>query len=122
MMLSTAIKKIALNTTNASAPVSIIYGVVLQSQPLQIQVDQRFTLSEAFLIVPESLMRKELDLTTGEVTWGSASPGSSGSSDSNEGTGKKAILQEGLQSGDQVILLRVQGGQSYLVLDKVVSV
>lgn len=121
MMLSTAIKKIALNTTNASAPVSIIYGVVLQPQPLQIQVDQRFTLSEAFLIVPESLMRKELDLTTGEVTWGSASSGSSGSSDSNEGTGKKAILQEGLQSGDQVILLRVQGGQSYLVLDKVVS-
>ncbi|WP_195574271.1 DUF2577 domain-containing protein [Paenibacillus sp. 1001270B_150601_E10] len=121
MMLSTAIKKIALNTTNASAPVSIIYGVVLQSQPLQIQVDQRFTLSEAFLVLPESLIRKELDLTTGEVTSGSDSSGSSGSSEASESTGKKAVLQEGLQPGDQVILMRVQGGQSYLVLDKVVS-
>ena len=32
----------------------------------------------------------------------------------------KTVVEDALQSGDEVILLRVQGGQKYVVMDKVV--
>lgn len=37
------------------------------------------------------------------------------------GTQRIGDLKPGLQAGDQVILLRMQGGQRYILLDKVVK-
>lgn len=79
------IKQAALDVIEASNPVAIQFGTVSSISPLEISVDQRLILSEAFLIVPES------------------------------------IVSVGLAQGDSVLLLRVQGGQQFVVLDKVVS-
>jgi hypothetical protein len=69
-------------------------------------VDQRFILDADFLIVPESLTRMELDL--------SHTHGSGG-----QGLTIPVVIRPGLEAGDKVILLRVQGGQQFLILDKV---
>lgn len=96
-MLNT-IKQAALDAIEASKPVTVMTGTVIKISPLEVNVDQRFTLDADFLIVPESLTRYTLTIGSNEY-----------------------VIRPGLQVGDRVILLRVQGGQKYLILDKAVS-
>lgn len=98
MTMINLIKKVAKDAIEASNPVSILYGEVLESDPLKILVDQRFTLTKSFLIQTDSTT--ELSLTI---------------------NGAQYTLRPPLQAGDKVVLVRMQGGQKYLVLDKVVS-
>jgi len=83
----------------ASKPVHLIVGRVTASapDPLEISIDQKLILSADFLIVPESLMHLELHLQ-----------------------GDPVVVRQGLTVGDRVLLLRVQGGQRYVVFDRVV--
>jgi hypothetical protein len=82
---------------DATKPMMAQFGTVTGTSPLEVNVDQRFTLGEAFLIVPEHLT--EYKLTIGETEY---------------------EIRKGLQAGDIVLLLRVQGGQQYIILDRVV--
>ena len=82
--LLNTIKKAGLQAADASVPVSVQFAVVTDAEPLAVKVDQRFTLYEEFLIIPERLR------------------------------GKLAL-------GDSLILLRVQGGQQFIVLDRGVA-
>lgn len=107
------IKKAAINAMDASNPVAVQIGSVVSISPLEISLDQRLTLPEAFLIVPESLTRYEIDLSHVHKL--------SGSPDTEKALTDKTVIREGLAVGDAVILLRVQGGQKYVVLDKAVS-
>ncbi|RAU98117.1 hypothetical protein DQG13_17645 [Paenibacillus sp. YN15] len=101
-----AIRQAALTGMEAGKPAAVMFGEVVSGNPLQVNVDQRFTLDADFLILPESLIRLELDL--------SHTHGSTGS-----GLNDPVVIRPGLQAGDKVILLRVQGGQQFLILDKV---
>lgn len=83
MGLLDVIKEVGVGAVEASSPVMVAYGTVIQSSPIEINVDQRFTLESDFLVKTEKTKNIEV--------------------------------------GDKVILLRVQGGQQYVVLDKVVE-
>lgn len=107
------IKRAAVEAVGASNPVAVQFGTVVSLSPLEVRLDQRLTLPEAFLIVPESLTRYEIDLSHVHKL--------SGSSDTEKALTDKIVIREGLAVGDAVILLRVQGGQKYVVLDKAVS-
>lgn len=98
MSLIEKIKQIGAGAVEASNPVTVVYGKVTREQPLEINVDQRLTLPREFLIVPQSLQEKKMMIGSQEV-----------------------VLQEGLKQGDKLILLRCQGGQDYVILDRVVS-
>lgn len=98
-----AIRKAALGAVEAGAPVAVVFGSVINTDPLEVNVDQRFTLDADFLIVPDGLVRQELDL-------------------SGIGLEQPVVIHKGLEVGNSVILLRVQGGQKYLILDKVASI
>ncbi|ARF69531.1 hypothetical protein B7C51_19460 [Paenibacillus larvae subsp. pulvifaciens] len=52
------IKQAALGAVDTSNPVSILFGEVTKANPLEVNVDQRFTLTEDFLIVLDQV--KEL--------------------------------------------------------------
>jgi len=97
MALLESIKKAGAAAYAAGNPMAVMLGKVVQINPLEVNVDQRFTLPEDFLIVPESLVKYEIELQTSE----------------------KVIIRNGLEAGDAVLLLRVQGGQQFVVLDKV---
>lgn len=101
-----AIRQAALTGMEAGKPAAVMFGEVVSGNPLQVNVDQRFTLDADFLVLPESLIRLELDL--------SHTHGSTG-----QGLTDPVVIRPGLQAGDKVILLRVQGGQQFLILDKV---
>lgn len=101
-----AIRQAALTGMEAGKPMAVLFGEVVSGNPLQVNVDQRFILDADFLILPESLTRLEVDL--------SHDHGSGG-----QGLTTPLVIRPGLQTGDKVILLRVQGGQQFLILDKV---
>lgn len=107
------IKAAGMDAVGASNPVAIMFGEILTVNPLSVQVDQRFTLPSDFLLVPESLTRYEVDLRHNHSYGGSGTTG--------DGLTEKVVIRPGLQVGDKVLLFRVQGGQRYVILDKVVT-
>lgn len=90
-----------------NATVFLLWGKYFD---LQIRIDQKQILSKQFFIIPESLTKYEVDLTHSH----SIPNGSTGTALG------KLVIREGLKIGDKVLLLRVQGGQQYVVLDRVV--
>ncbi|WP_276358401.1 DUF2577 domain-containing protein [Cohnella caldifontis] len=93
-----AIKQASMGAVEAGAPVSVRIGTVKSVSPLSVTVDQRFTLTAEFLILTAATERLAVTV---------------------EGT--EYPVRPGLQAGDKVVLLRVQGGQQYVILDKVVQ-
>jgi hypothetical protein len=106
------IKQAALSAMEAGNPVAVMYGEVTKTNPLEVNVDQRFTIDADFLIVPESLTRYEVDLRHSH----SYSGGTTG-----EALTQQILIRRELEIGDKVLLLRMQGGQKYLILDRVVN-
>lgn len=107
-----AIRKAALSAMEAGSPIALLFGEVIGRNPLEVSVDQRFILDADFLVVPESLTRYEIDIrhthsynegTTGEAL-----------------SGKLQIRRE-LEVGDKLVMLRMQGGQKYFIVDRVVE-
>lgn len=92
--LLTVVKQAAMSAVSAGNPTAVLFGTVMSASPLEVMVDQRFRLSAGFLIVPESLIHYELDE-------------------------QQIVIRRGLEAGDAVILLRVQGGQRFVILDRV---
>jgi hypothetical protein len=105
------IKEAGINAVGAGNPVAFTFGEVLNAEVLEIKIDQKKILSKEFFIIPESLTRYELDLSHIHTV----------SSESTSSSLSTIVIREGLKQGDIVILLRVQGGQQYIVLDKVVE-
>ncbi|MBS4172129.1 DUF2577 domain-containing protein [Bacillus sp. FJAT-49736] len=83
MSLLHLIKQAGADAVDAQNPVGIMFGIVSKINPLEVFVEQRFTLTEDFLVLTET------------------------------------VTKSGLKDGDKLILIRVQGGQEYIVLDKV---
>ncbi len=114
------IKKAALDAVEQSSPVNIAYGIVESLHPLEVSVNQKFTLTEDFLIVPERLIRHEVDLKHNhayiDTKMNTPTP-----STTEDALLEKLVIREGLQVGDKVLLLREQGGQRYLVMDRLVG-
>lgn len=78
------IKATALKAVEASNPVNILFGTVINASPMEIEIHQKLKLTKEFLVMTETSIRT------------------------------------GLKKGDKVVLLRVQGGQQFVVLDRVV--
>ncbi|MDQ0090189.1 hypothetical protein J2T12_003603 [Paenibacillus anaericanus] len=112
MALVDSIKKLSTNAVGAGSPVSVMFGMITNTNPLSVTVDQRFELTEDFLIVTEQLTRYEIDLKHKHNT---------STEDTNDALVNKIVIREGLNAGDSVLLLRVQGGQRYVVWDKVMT-
>ncbi|OBR62388.1 hypothetical protein A7K91_01860 [Paenibacillus oryzae] len=113
MSMLELIKKAGIGAVEAGNPVQLLQGEVVSANPLSVKVDQRFTLPADFLIVPESLTALEIDLSSGEAV----GPGSI----SEQASSATILIRRGLEAGDAVILLRMQGGQRYLLLDRLVK-
>lgn len=95
--LANLIKRAGVGAVEAGSPVTVLYGSVINISPLEVNVDQRFTLDEDFLIVPEHLTPYSIVIGTQTV-----------------------VIRRGFEVGDTLILLRVQGGEQYVILDRVV--
>ncbi len=115
-MLET-VKRAAVEAVNASSPMSITTGEVTSVDPLKIKLEQKITLEEKYLALTSTVSDYEVEVTldhaTEETTLGSQSH-------LHAVKGKKTItIHQGLKVGESVLLLVKQGGQKYIVLDRV---
>ncbi|MDO4268688.1 MAG: DUF2577 family protein [Eubacteriales bacterium] len=120
-----SIQKAAVAAVQASKPAEITHGTILSVDPLKIQVDQKTVLGQMQLDRGESMQEYEaeieleieeleLDLEL-EIEGESAAAKAKG-----EGKMKGMIrIRRGLDVGSEVILMRQQGGQKYVMYDKV---
>jgi len=111
MSLLDVIKRASVDAIEAANPVAVLFGVVTKTAPLEINVEQRFTLTEEFLVFTERIRRYQVNI---EHTH----PSGIGIGPAPE---QRVVVRHGLSVGDKVVLLRVQGGQKYVVLDKIVD-
>lgn len=124
------IKKAAVEAVNASNPASLMYGTVQSVSPLTIYVDQKLIIPESFIIVPEHLTDYETEITFDDAdikqiytTWNMGETQESSQaklSFKQPAVKHKITVYNALKQGDKVLLLRQQGGQKFLVLDRVV--
>lgn len=133
------LKKAALDAVEASKPVNVYFGEVLSASPLKINVEQKMILGEKQLILSRNVTDFTTMVTVDWLTESSLSThthtvqGSDGNGDSiNLTTGaknlahthkitgkKKIIVHNGLVVGDEVILIRQQEGQKFIVWDRI---
>ena len=118
------IKTISAQAVAEGSPVSIRFGKVIQEKPLKIEVEQKLLLDEEYehLILTHLVKDYYVDMTVSHVTETRA--GGSGfpmyeSHDHDYKGRKKFLIHNGLKMGEKVILLQLQGGQQYIVLDRV---
>ena len=128
------IKRAALDAVNAEKPTSIMFGTVVSASPLKINVEQKMTLEAPQLILARNVTDYFIDITVAhkteletehthnvwdsedmEVYIGVAVP----TQHLHEYMGRKRIrVHNALQIGEEVILIQVQGGQKFVVIDR----
>ena len=116
------IKRAAVEAVEATKPVEICFGKVTGVSPLKILVEQKMTLGKAQLVLTRSVTDFTTEVTVDWVTENKSDGigDSSFASHNHAITGRKKItVHNGLVVGDEVILFRQQGGQKYLVVDRI---
>lgn len=110
-----SMKKAAVDAVDATKPVNVYFGEVRTVSPLTINVEQKMVLGEGQLI----LTRNVTDFET-MVTMNWESEEDSSASHSHMITGQKQItIHNALEVDEEVILIRQQGGQKFIVLDRI---
>ena len=89
-------KRAALEAVEASKPVHVYFGQVVSVSPLKINVEQKMILGEKQLILSRNVTN--FKIIVGE---------------------KEIIIQNALEVEDEVILIRQQKGQKYVVIDRI---
>lgn len=124
------IKKAAIDAVNASKPTSIVYGKVISIEPLQINVEQKITLTDAQLILTRNVTDYEINVTMDWLTENITHSHSYTDDGSGATTGsnthqhqvigdKKITIHNKLIVGDTVVMIQAQGGQKYIVMDRI---
>ena len=121
-----AIQQISLGATDANNPVGIFFGEVKSIAPLQINVEQKLTLGEKQLILGSLVSDLTVDAVISTATQNDTHTHSitgdcaisPSTHNHNISTTTPIKLKLGLKVGDNVIMLRVQGGQRYIVIDR----
>ncbi len=139
------VKRAALEAVAASKPFALTFGTVVSASPLKISVDQKLTLYKEQLLLTNAVRDYTVNMTVEHETEsaltdvnlahkhsysGSAGPYSYSGNTQTAGAvdlghkhsykgKKKYTVHLALKTGEKVILLRVNGGQQYIVLDRV---
>lgn len=143
--LNESMKMIARNYINAIQPADLFFGTVKSVSPLAIQIDQKHILQAESLILSNLVKDHPVDLTVSFQTendkflvkdhthpYEDTQPNGQVAIKSTQTTldfdithkheikHKIRVIQHyGLTAGEKVILLRMQGGQRYFVIDRV---
>ena len=109
------IKKAALDAVEATQPVNLTFGTVTSVSPLKIQITPKLILGAGNLVIAGRLSKQSANCSDS---------GNTGSADGHRhsfSVSTTVTFDNSLKKGDSVILVRIQGGNKYLVLDKVVN-
>lgn len=121
------IKQAAMDAVDNSQPMAVLFGTVKTEEPLEIAIDQKTVLTKEFLVVPEHLTDREVEVTvkpeyglkTQNKSGGSGESSFSSHNHDITASGLKILIHGRLKAGNKVALLRAPGGQKFLVYDRV---
>ncbi len=102
------IKQLAVDAINSTTFADIYIGTVMALSPLQIQLEEGLVLEERFLTLAKTVTEHE---ETGMLY----SQTTNGYGIQNE---YRIVRNLGLIIGEKVILMKANGGQTYVVLDR----
>lgn len=137
--LAQIIKSLAAGQMQANRPMNICYGTVLTEEPnLSIQIEQKRVLTKEFLVLTRHVTDHNVDMTVDHMTEDTDTPNtenkSGGQGDAafmshnhamphkHPYKGRKTFLvHEKLLAGEKVVLASMQGGQEFIVLDRIWS-
>ena len=100
------VQNVALQSIEASKPMKLVYGKVLSVSPLKVLVDQKLELTKEFLVLTRNVTDYDIEMTMDP---------------DNAPQKKKYKIHNALKVDETVIMLRDNGGQRYVIIDKVVS-
>lgn len=111
------IKQAAVEAVKADDPTEVIFGIVTGASPLAVSVDQKMTLKAPMLILTNNVRDYTVEVDVIWTTHPSGDP-----AHSHPVSGRKTMtVHNGLKIGEKVLLLKMQGGQQYVILDRVVD-
>ena len=120
------LKRAAVEAIEAKKPVNVYFGEVVSAAPLKINVEQKMVLGEKQLILSRNVANFTTSITGGNIknyyyTGSTTDSGTAPVSPSHvHAVGKIEItVHNGLVVGDEVILIRQQEGQKFIVLDRI---
>lgn len=99
MNIAEAVKKCALDAVEAGVPCDVIFGEVIGEEPVRVRAGE-LTIEDELLTVCEHLYYKEATFSFSVYE-------------------RTIVINEGLKTGDSVVLLRKKGGEGYVVVGKV---
>ncbi|OOM82336.1 hypothetical protein CLPUN_03050 [Clostridium puniceum] len=112
------VKQAAKDTYNSMKPAEILFGTVESINPLVIKVGTNLILESIQLILTRNVIDYDLEMTVDHIT--EVGNGPEGHTHGYKGR-KIFRVNNALIQGEKVMLIRVQGGQKYVVYDKVVD-
>ena len=130
------IKIAAMDAIENSKPSDLKFGTVTSVNPLKVTVNSNFTIPESLLIVPEHLTDYSMVTNVGgedkpnttsvnmqvvgETLFINTTIAVSDDEEQIESVDERTLtLYNSLNVGDEVVLLRNQGGSTYLILDRI---
>lgn len=112
-----AVKCASLLAVEQQKPLQLQFGTVETVSPLSVRIDQKMFLGAAQLIVTRAVTNYTAFVTVDDET----ELPDSGIPHKHPYKGLKTVtVHNGLTIGETVVLMRMQGGQQYLILDRVV--
>lgn len=117
------IQRIALETIEASRPVKVLFGKVVSEAPLEIELIQGHKrLSSEFLVlcrnVTDHTVEMEVNHQVEKMSGGAKDPSFQSHIHQYKGVKPFKVLNA-LKVGEKVIMIQMQGGQQYIVLDRI---
>lgn len=105
-------KRAALEAVEVSKPVAIMFGTVTSTEPLKILVEQKMILEAKQLVLTRNVTEHNVEMTVEHWT-------EEDKEHTHKYKGRKLFkVHNNLLDGDKVILLRIQGGQKFVVWDR----
>lgn len=122
----TTIKRAALEAVQADKPTALVFGTVANVSPLNIAVEQKLMLTPAQLVLSRNVTDYKTTITAGNIQhffWEDPPDNTTDTeTDHTHAIGSIEIeVKNALKTGEEVVLLRMQGGQQFLVIDRVVK-
>lgn len=126
-----AMKQMSVDAQNSQKPMIILFGQVISEKPLQIFVNQKQTVKQEALILTHAVKDYEVDIEASHYTVNddflqtmhdhpNVAENSFDSHHKHAYKGRKKIkIYNGLKVGENVMMLRQNGGSRYIVLDRI---
>ncbi len=106
-MMLEAVKLLAYDVLQQENLTDICYGTVTETEPLKIVLKQKLELTESFLVLSQNVIKHTINYSMRRK-------------DTDENWVQyEMIVEKQLKKGERVILIKMTGGQRYVVIDRV---